>query len=243
MRLDRLVSHALGVPRREAAARIRAGEVTVQGATVRDAGAHVVTTTDVVALGGAVLRQPSETTLMFHKPAGCITATESAEHRTVLDELEPALRRRGLAPIGRLDKDTTGLLLLTTDGGLAHLVASPRRHVPKVYVATLRDGALDDGAAERFPAGIVLADGTLCRPATLRRLDADRVEVTLTEGKYHQVKRMLGACGGHVVALARVQIGPLALDPLLAPGQARSLTTAELVALREAIAGTASRHP
>ncbi len=234
MRLDRLVSQHSGVSRREVAGWIRAGRLTVDGVVVRDSGYAVATSVDVVLLDGAPVRAPTELTLMLHKPPGCVSATEDAQHATVLDLLPASLRRPRLAPIGRLDKDTTGLLLLTTDGGLQHLIAHPRRKVEKVYLATLRPDTLAPDTEARFAAGITLADGSVCRPARLQRLPGDRVEVTVVEGKYHQVKRMLGACGGHVTALHRQQVGPLRLDPDLPEGQARPLSAAEVEALRAA---------
>ncbi len=234
MRLDRLVSQHSGSSRREVTGWIRAKRLTVNGVVVRDAGYAVATGVDIVLLDGALVRAPFELTLMLHKPAGCVSATEDTQHQTVLDLLPAALRRPGLAPIGRLDKDTTGLLLLTTDGSLQHLIAHPRRKVEKVYRATLLPDTLEPDAEARFAAGIVLADGSVCRPALLQRLPADRVLVTVVEGKYHQVKRMLGACGGHVTALHRQQVGPLRLDSDLAEGEARPLSPAEVEALRAA---------
>lgn len=234
MRLDRLVSQHSGIARRAIVVVIRSGRVKVDGVVERDPSRHISTSVDCVELDDAPVRMPGETTLMMHKPAGCISATESDEHQTVIDVLPAALRRPRLAPIGRLDKDTTGLLILTTDGGLSHLIAHPRRKVSKHYIATLKDGALDADAAERFAAGLTLADGSVCAPAGLTRLDGQRVEVVLTEGRFHQVKRMLGACNGHVIALHRSQIGPITLDPSLGPGAARPLTDNELAMLRAA---------
>lgn len=234
MRLDRLVSHHSGIARRSIVAVIRAGRVKVDGQIERDPSRHISTSVDRVELDDQPVRMPGETTLMLHKPAGCISATESDEHQTVLDVLAPSLRRPRLAPIGRLDKDTTGLLILTTDGGLSHLIAHPKRKVPKHYIATLKDGVLDADAAQRFADGLDLADGTRCAPARLTLLDGGRVEVVLTEGRFHQVKRMLGACNGHVIALHRSQIGPIGLDPALAPGEARPLTDSEIAHLRAA---------
>jgi 16S rRNA pseudouridine516 synthase len=234
MRLDRLVSHHSGIARRSIVTVIRAGRVKVDGVIERDPSRHISTSVDRVELDDLPVRMPGETTLMFHKPTGCISATESDEHQTVIDVLDATLRRPRLAPIGRLDKDTTGLLILTTDGGLSHLIAHPKRKVSKHYIATLKDGVLDEDAEQRFVAGLELADGTRCATAGLTRLDELRVEVVLTEGRFHQVKRMLGACNGHVIALHRSQIGPLTLDPALEPGEARALTETEIVRLRAA---------
>ncbi len=143
----------------------------------------------------------------------------------------PESLRRGLFAVGRLDKDTEGLLLVTDDGALSHALMSPSRHVSKVYEAEL-DGVLVPDAAERFGAGLTLRDGTVCRPALLELLPDGRVRVTLHEGKYHQVKRMIAACGATVTFLKRVQLGGVRLDESLAPGEFRELTEEELGALR-----------
>lgn len=238
MRLDRLISQHCGIPRRMVGGVIRSGRVRIGGVVVRDAATHVATSCDDVTLDGQPVRQPRELVLMMHKPSGVICATVSEEHETVLDRVPEALRHRRLAPAGRLDKDTTGLLLLCTDGGLQHLVTHPRRKLEKAYVATLRPGTLEADAEQRFAAGMTLSDGTRCRPAGLERLADDRVRVTLTEGRYHQVKRMLGHCGGHVVALHRERIGPLRLDPTLAEGEVRELRDDELAALLAEVAAT-----
>lgn len=235
MRLDRLISQHCGIPRRQVTSVIRAGRVHVNGVQIRDPSVHVATSGDEVTLDGKPVRQPRELVLMMHKPPGVISATSSEEHETVIDRVPEEFRHPRLAPAGRLDKDTTGLLLLCTDGGLQHLVTHPRRKLAKVYRATLREGLLDADAEARFAAGMTLSDGTPCRPAGLERLPGDEVRVTLTEGRFHQVKRMLGHCGGHVVALHREAIGPLQLDPALALGGVRPLRDEELAALLAAV--------
>ena len=169
---------------------------------------------------------------MLNKPAGYLSATEDRSAPTVLDLVPPELRRPGLAPVGRLDKDTTGLLLLTDDGQLAHALLSPRRHVDKVYLARV-DGTGSEADCLAFQEGIVLADGTKCLPARLELLEPGLCRVTVREGKFHQVKRMLASRGLPVLALERRAMGPLELDEGLAPGQLRPLTEAELQALRE----------
>ena len=170
--------------------------------------------------------------LMLHKPAGLLSATEDRNQKTVLDLLPEHLRRRGLFPVGRLDKDTEGLLLLTNDGPLAHRLLSPRHHVDKSYFVRV-DGALGREDAEAFAAGMTLADGLACLPAGLELLDTpDAAIVTLREGKYHQIKRMLAARGKPVVYLKRLTMGPLSLDPALEKGEWRPLTAEELAAIR-----------
>ncbi|HAN30514.1 MAG TPA: 16S rRNA pseudouridine(516) synthase, partial [Myxococcales bacterium] len=227
MRLDRYVSMSAGVPRRKAGGIIRRGRVTVNGRRCTDPRTRIAVSSDVVGLDGDPLRQPGHLTLMMNKPTGCISATRSQIHETVLDHVPEALRHSKLAPVGRLDKDTTGLLLLTTDGGLSHKLTHPKRKVQKVYIASLKSPLVED-AVERFANGITLADGTVCRPATLRVLDPLQVEVTLTEGRFHQVKRMLGVVDGHVTSLRRVRVGPIELDRSLELGTVRRLSAEEL---------------
>ena len=174
---------------------------------------------------------------MLHKPAGLLSATEDRRQKTVLDLLPEHLRRRGLFPVGRLDKDTEGLLLLTDDGPLGHALLSPKNHVDKVYYAKV-EGRLDRTDAEALAAGMVLGDGLHCLPAELEPLgDGSQCHVTLREGKYHQVKRMLAARGKPVVYLKRLSMGPIALDPALAPGEWRPLTGEEKALLRRGTAG------
>ena len=168
--------------------------------------------------------------LMLWKPAGVLTATEDRRQKTVLDLL-PAMYG-DLFPVGRLDKDTEGLLLLTDDGALAHRLLSPRHHVDKVYLAEV-DGDVDAADVEAFGAGMVLEDGTRCLSAGLERLGPGLCRVTLREGKFHQVKRMLAQRGKPVLRLKRISMGPLQLDPGLAPGEFRPLTEQELLELKE----------
>ena len=240
-RLDRLIAEQTGTSRRQVAKLIRRGRVRVDGADVRDPGQHVTLGASAVEVDGRPLVWERHLTLMLHKPAGVVSATSDEAQQTVLGLLAPDLRRRGLAPVGRLDKDTTGLLLLTTDGALNHALTHPRRHVPRVYVVDLA-GLLAPDAVERFVAGVELRDGTRCRPTSLELLPAPlRARVVLTEGRYHQVKRMVAACGSRVAALHREAIGPLHLDPTLPPGHARRVTPAELAALLDAASGARAR--
>ena len=163
---------------------------------------------------------------MLNKPAGVVSATEDRAERTVLDILPPELIRPGLFPAGRLDKDTTGLLIITDDGDYAHRMLSPKKHVTKVYIASL-DRDPGGEIPERFAGGITLADGFTCMPARAELIGGSRVRVEICEGKYHQVKRMFAALGYKVVALERVSIGALSLDGSLAPGEVRELSADE----------------
>ena len=174
--------------------------------------------------------------LMLNKPQNVITATEDASQQTVLDLIAKNDRVKGLAPVGRLDKDTTGLLLLTNDGQLAHRLLAPHKHVAKTYQATI-DGIVNNDTIVRFKAGIQLKDGTLCKSADLKIISTSedekqsQIEITITEGKYHQIKRMFAACGMHVAALNRIAMGPLKLDSSLKPGQSRPLSENEIQSL------------
>ena len=169
--------------------------------------------------------------LLLHKPAGVLTATEDKRQPTVLDLIPQEWRRRDLAPVGRLDKDTEGLLLLTDDGELTHRLLSPKYHVDKVYYARV-EGVPDEQDAAAFAEGLLLGDGLQCLPAKLEPLGGGECLVTLREGKFHQVKRMLASRGKPVQYLKRLAMGPLRLEPELAAGQCRLLTEEELFALR-----------
>ncbi|MCD7861831.1 MAG: rRNA pseudouridine synthase [Oscillospiraceae bacterium] len=240
-RLDRLLSDAHGVSRREAKALLRAGRVTVNGVPERDPERKIDTSCDTVAADGTALDLRPFHYYMLHKPAGILSATEDRTQKTMLELLPPEARRPGLAPVGRLDKDTTGLLLLTDDGALAHTLISPKRHVPKVYRALL-DAPADAGMAAAFVAGLVLGDGTRCLPAVLEPICGGAC-ITVYEGKYHQVKRMCAACGRTVMALHRERFGALTLDAALAPGQWRELDAAELDVLRQGCTGKTDCAP
>ena len=229
-RLDKRICDSGRWTRSEARALIRAGRVLVDG-TVARAPEEKYPDAASITVDGAPLDCRRTRYLMLHKPAGLLSATEDRDQPTVLDLLPPELRRLGLFPVGRLDKDTTGLLLLTNDGDFAHRVTAPKSRVPKRYLAVV-DGALDESDAAALEAGITLGDGTQCLPARLERTKrADTGYVTVYEGRYHQVKRMLAALGKPVLRLHRARIGALALDPALAPGQYRELTEAERAAL------------
>ena len=239
MRLDKLLSHLNCGSRREVQAMIRSGRVTVDGAMETDPAAKVDPDAAQVALDGQAQRYRAQRYYMLNKPSGVITASRDERHDTVLD-LFPEEERRGLFAVGRLDKDTEGLLIITDDGALSHALMSPARHVSKVYEAAV-EGTLVSDAAERFRQGLILRDGTVCLPARLEILSEGAetlVRVTLREGKYHQVKRMVAAVGGTVVRLRRVQMGGLMLDPALPAGAFRELTGKELTRLQQSVEET-----
>lgn len=234
-RIDKLLSATGRWSRREAKQLCRQGRVTLDGVPAADAGEKVPEGA-VLAVDGQRVEREEAVWLLLHKPAGLLSATEDPKQPTVLSLLPERYRKMGLFPVGRLDKDTEGLLLLTNDGALAHALLSPKRHVRKVYYVEV-EGALDRDDAEAFAAGIALASGERCRPALLRPLGGNRGEITLREGKYHQIKRMLGQRGKPVVYLKRVAFGPLTLENGPEKGQWRPLTEVERAALAAAPEG------
>ena len=236
-RLDKIISATGKKSRREVREMVRQGRVLVDGKPAPAADMKVDPQTAVILLDGEPLGYEKFTYVMLHKPAGVLTATEDRRQETVLDLLPPELRRRALSPVGRLDKDTEGLLLLTNDGQLAHRLLSPKSHVDKVYFARV-DGALEPGDIAAFAAGMTLGDGLECLPAGLEILSPTEALVTLREGKFHQVKRMLAARGKPVLYLKRLSMGRLRLDPALAPGAWRMLTEEERSALNLSLSET-----
>lgn len=229
-RLDKLLAGTGRWSRREVKDLVRTGRVAVNGrAAARPEEKY--TPEAVITVDGERVFCGGLIYLMLYKPAGFVSATEDPRQKTVLDLLPEHLRRVGLFPAGRLDKDTEGLLLLTNDGPLAHELLSPKRHVDKTYFVRV-DGALDQADAAAFAAGMTLEDGYTCLSAGLELLERpDEGIVTLREGKYHQIKRMLAARGKPVVYLKRLTMGPLRLDERLEKGQWRELTGQERKAL------------
>jgi 23S rRNA pseudouridine2605 synthase len=230
MRLAKFLAHAGVASRRAAEEIVRAGRVTVAGEVVRDPARDVDEASDVAVDGEPVGGAEERVVYVLHKPAGVVsTASDPRGRRTVVD-LVPAGAR--LYPVGRLDADATGLILLTNDGDLANRLMHPRHEVSRTYRATVAGGPVGEGALRRLREGVELDDG-LTAPARVRRLAPDRLELTLHEGRNRQVKRMCAAVGHPVRALERVRFGPLALGNL-APGDHRRLTGAEVERLRQA---------
>lgn len=229
-RLDKLLAGTGKWSRREVKALVRQGLVRVDGRLAASAEDKLDPAAAIITVAGETISLCRFTYVMLHKPAGVLTATEDRKQPTVLDLLPPELRRIGLAPVGRLDKDTEGLLLLTNDGELAHRLLSPKYHVDKRYLARV-DGELSAADAEAFARGMTLGDGLECLPAGLELLPGRVCIVTLREGKFHQVKRMLAARGAPVLYLKRLSMGPLTLDDSLAAGAYRLLRAEEISAL------------
>ena len=231
-RLDKVLCSTGRWSRREVKDLVRQGRVRLEGRTVLRPEEKVDPETASLQVDGQPVRCARFVYLMLHKPAGLLSATRDGRQSTVLDLLPPELRRRGLFPVGRLDKDTTGLLLLTDDGLLGHGLLSPARHVDKVYLARV-EGRVDAGDVRALAEGMVLGDGLHCLPAELVPLgDGSRCRLTLREGKYHQVKRMLAARGKPVLELKRLSMGPLTLDEGLKPGEWRFLSDSEAAQLQ-----------
>lgn len=226
LRLDKYLADCGFASRKELRQIIKDGRVSVNGVPCTVAQAKIDSESDSVSLDGSVIRYEKYRYFMLNKPSGVLSATEDGKQNTVLDLLSPEHKRLGLFPVGRLDKDTTGLLLLTNDGDFAHRVISPKSNVMKRYRATT-DGVCTAADVRAFQDGIVLKDGLKCLPAKLEIAD-DCCYVTVAEGKYHQVKRMLASVGKPVTALKRLSIGALCLDKSLKEGEYRELTQDEL---------------
>lgn len=229
MRLDRFLSQATGQSRSQVRAQIRRGRARIDGITVRTAASQVAENQQVT-LDGRVLALPQGLYLMMHKPCGLISATRDGQQETIMSLLPPAIAAR-VHLVGRLDRETSGLLLLTDDGDWSHRITSPRHHCSKTYLATLAE-PLIDAAEARLAQGVVLRNESKpTRPATLQRLAERQVRISVTEGRYHLVRRLFAALDNRVVALHRERVGELALDPALSPGAWRALSETERAAL------------
>ena len=235
MRLDKfLVENGLG-SRSQVKDVLKKGLVLVNGRAEKSPKTQINETADEVVVSGQKLTYEKFVYYLLNKPKGYISATEDERHKTVLDLLDETARQKEVFPVGRLDIDTHGLLLLTNNGKLAHAMLSPKKHVEKIYRAQVV-GLMNQSDVERFARGIELKDFT-CHPAQLKIVELDEekeislVEITLAEGKFHQVKRMVAACGKEVTDLQRLSMGPLQLDPELALGEWRRLTEEEMKSL------------
>ncbi|AJY73357.1 pseudouridine synthase [Paenibacillus beijingensis] len=239
LRLDKLLSNMGFGTRSEIKKAVKGGKVTVDGSVIKDPGLIVNPDTSIVEFEGERVVYRDVVYWMLNKPQGVVSATEDNRDRTVIDLLKPEDRTLSPFPVGRLDKDTEGLLLLTNDGQLAHDLLSPRKHVPKIYEALVR-GDVGKEDADLFAAGVTLDDGYKTMPAELAIVSREQREdgiysaivLTIKEGKFHQVKRMFEAAGKKVTYLRRVSMGPLKLDESLPLGGYRGLTDDEIGLLR-----------
>ena len=231
-RLDRLLANLGYGSRKEVQALVAGGKVMLDGQILKDAGARIAvdaTLPNRMTIRGVPVDPPAPLVLMMHKPLG-VVCSHKEDGEKIYDLLPRRWRLRdpGLSTVGRLDKETSGLILITDDGDFLHRVISPKRHVPKTYLARL-DRPLDGSEGEIFAAGTLMLDGEEkpLLPATLDVVDHKTARLTITEGRYHQVRRMFAAVGNHVLDLHRERIGGLVLPPDLEPGQHRILPTAE----------------
>lgn len=228
-RLDKFLCDSGAGTRSQVKALVKAGRIQVDGASERDPGRKIDPLTQCVTLDGQRLGGWRRVVLLLNKPAGFVTATEDAAQKTVMELLPPAYRGLDVKPVGRLDKETEGLLLFTNDGELLHRLISPKKQVPKVYYAR-HEGQAEPADVAAFAEGLTLRDGTQCLPAKLEPLGPGESLITVCEGKYHQVRRMMASRDMTVVYLERRQEGGLSLGDL-PRGQTRELTQAQIQAL------------
>ena len=237
MRLDKLLSNMGYGSRKEVKQLLKQKAVTVDGTPVKDAAMHVDPEKQDISVYDERVIYTEFIYLMMNKPPGVISATEDAREATVIDLLEPIHQHFEPFPVGRLDKDTEGLLLLTNDGTLTHNLLSPKKHVPKVYYAEI-DGVVTEADAEAFARGVTLDDGYVTKPGELvilKSAEQSEIELTIQEGKFHQVKRMFEAVGKRVTYLKRLSMGSLQLDESLELGEYRELTSEELADLQNRV--------
>ncbi len=233
MRVDKLLANLGYGSRKEVKQFLKSGQVKINGSVVKDAKEHVDPNKDSVTLHGEEIEYKEFIYLMMNKPPGVLSATEDTRSETVIDLLEIEDQVYEPFPVGRLDKDTEGLLLITNDGKLAHRLLSPKKHVPKTYFAVI-DGEVTEEDVRAFKKGVTLDDGYISKPGELVILKSgirSDIELTITEGKFHQVKRMFEAVGKRVVYLKRITMGPLVLDETLELGEYRELEEEEIEAL------------
>ncbi|TWI56907.1 pseudouridine synthase [Halalkalibacter nanhaiisediminis] len=229
MRIDKLLANMGYGTRKDVKKLLKGGIVRVNDELVKDGKVHVNPKEDSVTVQGELVEYKPFIYLIMNKPQGVISATEDMEHKTVIDLLREEHFLYEPFPVGRLDKDTEGLLLLTNDGQFSHALMSPKRHVPKTYVAEIL-GEVNERDIELFKQGVTLEDGYTTKPAELiinKQAQVSEITLTITEGKYHQVKRMFAAVGKKVTFLKRIKVGELVLDPTLERGAYRELTEEE----------------
>ena len=233
MRIDKLLSDMGLATRSEARAACKSGQVLVDSKPIKDSSVHVDPERQSIVFRGKEIYYRRYTYVMLNKPEGYVSATEDSKLPVVTELLSDELQKMELFPVGRLDRDTTGLMILTNNGPLAHRVLSPKHHVPKVYRFTAAE-PMADGVEEQFRDGVTLADGYECKSAIIE-LDEDRMGgyITLTEGKYHQIKRMVASTHNRVVTLERISFGTIELDSALSRGDYRLLTADEIAQLEK----------
>ena len=234
-RLDKVLASQGALSRKDVKEIIKKGRVTVNGNIVKDSAVKVDAQKDKVCIDGELLLLKKHIYIMLNKPQGVVSASESDTDETVVDLVPEELFRKGLFPAGRLDKDTTGFVLITDDGDFAHKILSPKNHIFKTYLARL-EHSLTKSDMELIESGITLADGTVLKEAKLEIVEDGEqpiVQIMICEGKYHQVKRMFAAAGNKVIELHRSKMGNLSLDDRLNPGECREITADELILIEK----------
>ena len=233
IRIDKFLADRTAYSRNEVKMLLRNGAVSADGRIISDAKQKINPDTQEIRLHGKKIHGGSFLYVILNKPENYICATEDKKHKTVLELLPEELRHKDMFPAGRLDIDSTGLVLLTNDGQLAHQLLSPKHHVPKYYLVTLAR-AFQESYVQKISDGIVLSDGTACLPAQVQQIDALHCIICLHEGKYHEIKRMFAALGNHVTHLHRVAAGSLLLPPELPSGGCVEIFTKDIFKLLKA---------
>ena len=227
-RTDKIVATALQISRKDALTLIKKGRISANGKVIKDAKTKLDENSAELFFDDKRIYYNKYVYIMMNKPKGVISASDGKNEKTVVDILPDDMKRKGLFPAGRLDKDTTGFVLITDDGDFAHKILSPKNHIPKTYIAGL-DKPIDDIVIDGFEKGVQLKDD-LCMPASLKSISENRTvcEVTIKQGMYHQIKRMFSKYGITVTSLKRIKMGSLSLDETLKEGESRYLSKNEL---------------
>lgn len=229
-RLDKIIANSGTLSRKEVHRLIKSGAVSVNGITTKDRGFCIDPETAEIKINGQAVSLEKYVYIMLNKPEGVVSATKDPTEKTVVDLVPAELKKKNLFPAGRLDRNTTGFVLITDNGDFAHKILSPKNHIEKTYEARLAE-RIDEESLKKVADGITLGDGTECLPAKVRVLEDGEnplIEIKICEGKYHQIKRMFAAVGNAVIELKRVKMGELPLDESLAPGECKILSKEEV---------------
>lgn len=229
-RLDKIIANSGTLSRKEVHRLIKSGAVSVNGITTKDRGFCIDPETAEIKINGQAVSLEKYVYIMLNKPEGVVSATKDPTEKTVVDLVPTEFKKKNLFPAGRLDRNTTGFVLITDNGDFAHKILSPKNHIEKTYEARLAE-RIDEDSLEKVAEGITLGDGTECLPAKVKVLEDGEnplIEIKICEGKYHQIKRMFAAVGNAVIELKRVKMGELPLDESLAPGECKILSKEEV---------------
>ncbi len=229
-RLDKIIANSGTLSRKEVHRLIKSGAVSVNGITTKDRGFCIDPETAEIKINGQSVSLEKYVYIMLNKPEGVVSATKDPTEKTVVDLVPTEFKKKNLFPAGRLDRNTTGFVLITDNGDFAHKILSPKNHIEKTYEARLAE-RIDEESLKKVAEGITLGDGTECLPAKVKVLEDGEnplIEIKICEGKYHQIKRMFAAVGNAVIELKRVKMGQLPLDENLAPGECKILSKEEV---------------